>query len=136
MACVSSKDSHPGAVTSGRRAGDSLPKVRGRRRILGRFDDEPALDVTELDLVAVLEPVGPVIGSPITACRSCSSDPRAWPPSVNGDAGVAARDARVVDADGAVRLAADRVDAGAEHETPMSDAKGSDHYLRRSNFLT
>ena len=34
--------------------------VRRRRRIFRRFDDEPALDVTELDLVAILEPRRPL----------------------------------------------------------------------------
>ena len=70
--------SRSGGIQAGARAGGerrlavsskACARIKGphgrRRRILGRFDDEPPFDVTELDLVAVSS-VGGLIGSPIT----------------------------------------------------------------------
>src|SRR5215203_4247139 len=111
--------------------------MRRGRRIVRRFDEEPAFDVSELDLVASPQHGGTrnqaahyrraVLALLVFERRLIVFD---------SDAGVPPRHARVVDADRAVRLPSDRIDAGAEDETTMADAQGADHYFRRSNFLT
>src|SRR5688572_10825228 len=106
-------------------------QMRGGRQIVAVFDDVPALDVAELDLVAVFQDarrperlahhLGAVLAVEILERCLAVGD---------HDAGMSARDARVVDANGGARLAANRVDPVRQYVAAMPDSEGAHHPKR------
>src|SRR5918993_379449 len=102
--------------------------MRRRRGIVRLFDDVPALDVAELELVAVFEDAWPGdrlahhLGA-VLAFQIFDGGNTA----LDRDARVAARHARIVDAHGGAGLAADAVDAVREDVSAMTNTKGANH---------
>src|SRR5678815_951544 len=98
--------------------------MRRRRRIVRSFDDEPALDVSEFQLVAVAQHGGTLDRLALhTRTVLAIEILDGGLVVIDDDARVAAGDTRIVDADGATGLATDRVDAGTEDEPAMANAQ-------------